>query len=63
MRSGVVTWDDRVRELWGVGPDEPVSYETFIACVHPDDRQAIETAVQACMDQTVPKRAPRPTAS
>ena len=50
VRSGAATWDARVRELWGVEPDEAVTYETFIAAVHPDDREAVEAAVQACMD-------------
>ncbi len=34
------TWDARVRELWGVGPTEEVTFDTFIDGLHPDDRAA-----------------------
>jgi PAS domain S-box-containing protein len=38
LAENTTTWDTRVRELWGVGPDEEVTYETFLAGLHPDDR-------------------------
>ena len=50
VRSGTVGWDARVRELWGVGPDEPVTYETFLSGLHADDREATLAAVDAAMD-------------
>ncbi len=54
VRTGSIDWDDRVREMFGVGPDEPVTYETFLAGVHPDDREAmqavVETTFQASSD-------------
>jgi PAS domain S-box-containing protein len=49
-QTGEVLWDERVRELWGVGPDEHVTFETFEAGVHPDDREAVAAAVAAAMD-------------
>jgi PAS domain S-box-containing protein len=45
VRTGSIDWDDRVREMFGVGPDEPVTYETFLAGVHPDDREAVRAVV------------------
>jgi PAS domain S-box-containing protein len=50
VRSGTVRWDERVREIWGIGPDEPVTYETFLSGVHPDDREATLAAVDVAMD-------------
>ena len=35
---GTIRWDKRVRELWGVGPEEPITIETFWDGVHPDDQ-------------------------
>jgi PAS domain S-box-containing protein len=32
------SWDARVRELWGIGPNETVTHETFLAGLHPEDR-------------------------
>lgn len=40
LMDNTTTWDARVRELWGVGARETVSYETFLAGVHPEDRAA-----------------------
>ena len=46
--SGVWDWDmardvaevsPSYRELFGLPPDKPVDYETWLACVHPEDRQ------------------------
>jgi PAS domain S-box-containing protein len=48
--SGVIWWDARVRDLWGVGPDEPITYETFMAGLHPDDRAATQAAVDGALD-------------
>ncbi|MEW5745068.1 MAG: EAL domain-containing protein [Nitrospirota bacterium] len=50
VASGAIRWDRRVRELWGVGPDEPVTYEMFIAGLHPDDRVSTQAAVDKALD-------------
>jgi two-component system CheB/CheR fusion protein len=43
--TGETRWDARIREIWGIGPDEPVTYDTFIASVHADDREALRAEV------------------
>jgi PAS domain S-box-containing protein len=50
LRSGALQWDERVRELWGVAPGEPVTYQVFLAGLHPDDRAATEAAVKHALD-------------
>jgi PAS domain S-box-containing protein len=50
IRSGAIAWDARVRELWGIGADEIVTYEMFMAGVHPDDRAATQAAVDRAFD-------------
>jgi len=50
--SGRIKWDDRVREIWGVGSNVPVDNETFISGVHPDDREATQDAVDRALDPT-----------
>lgn len=53
--TGSLTWDARVRELFGVGPDENVTYEgTFLAGLHPDDREAADAAVRSALDPAGP---------
>jgi two-component system CheB/CheR fusion protein len=44
--TGEVHWDGRVRELWGVGPEEPITFESFARTIHPDDRDLMQAVVQ-----------------
>jgi PAS domain S-box-containing protein len=46
MVKGTIVWDARIRELWGVGPDEEITAETFIGGLHPDDRERIVGMMQ-----------------
>jgi PAS domain S-box-containing protein len=38
MRTDRIEWDDRMRELWGLAPETPVTWQRVLAGVHPDDR-------------------------
>ncbi|MBI4986939.1 MAG: PAS domain S-box protein [Rhodocyclales bacterium] len=48
--GGGFAWDQRARELWGVGPEEQVSFATFIEGIHPDDRAATLAAIDGALD-------------
>jgi len=49
--SGELRWDTRCRQLFGLSPDAPVTYEgAFIAGLHPDDRERADQAVQRAID-------------
>jgi PAS domain S-box-containing protein len=52
ITTGTIQWDARVREIWGVGPDEPITYEVFMAGVHPQDRAATQAALERAVDPT-----------
>jgi PAS domain S-box-containing protein len=52
--TGELRWDARVRELFGVAYDVPVSYETFLHGLHPDDRVLADAAVQTALDPDGP---------
>ncbi|HEX6859624.1 MAG TPA: PAS domain-containing protein [Caulobacteraceae bacterium] len=39
--SGALDWNNRIREMYGVGADDPVSFEAFVEAVHPDDRERV----------------------
>ncbi len=43
-------WDDRCRTLFGLPPDSPVNYQTFLTGLHPDDRERTHEAVMAAID-------------
>jgi len=55
-RTGRLDWDDRCRELFGLHPGAPVSYETaYLAGLHPDDRADADAAVSAARDPNGPR--------
>jgi PAS domain S-box-containing protein len=43
--TGQLSWDDRCRELFGLPPDAPVNYQTFLDGLHPDDRERMNQVV------------------
>ncbi len=47
--SGALTWSPEAYRIFGVYPGAPLSYETFLACVHPDDREMVDTAWQTAL--------------
>ncbi|MEE4250255.1 MAG: PAS domain-containing protein [Alcanivoracaceae bacterium] len=55
MRSGELYWTERIAPLFGYPEgDLDTSYENFIAAVHPDDRQMVIDAVNACVERDEP---------
>jgi PAS domain S-box-containing protein len=51
VESGTLTWDDNLRQLYGLEPDEQVaSYEDFLARVHPDDRERVAGAIRQVLE-------------
>ncbi|MFA7431929.1 MAG: PAS domain S-box protein, partial [Rhodospirillaceae bacterium] len=55
IETGELYWSDRIPALFGYGPGElETSYENFLAAVHPDDRDAVVTAVEACIAGKAP---------
>jgi PAS domain S-box-containing protein len=50
VTTGTVSWDERIRVLWGIGPEEPVTYEVFLAGLHPDDRAPTEAQVARALN-------------
>ena len=48
--TGDLQWSDRCRELFGLSPGAPVSYDVFLQAVHPADRQATDAAVKRALD-------------
>ncbi|HSN69934.1 MAG TPA: PAS domain S-box protein [Steroidobacteraceae bacterium] len=45
-----LTWDKRLRAIWGVHTDEPLDLNTFFAGLHPDDIAATRSAVERALD-------------
>ena len=48
--TGVLLWDARCKEIFGLPPDAGIDYDTFLAGLHPDDRDRADRAVQGALD-------------
>jgi PAS domain S-box-containing protein len=44
--TGMLNWDNRCKELFGLGPDAQVDYSVFLQGLHPDDRDRVDKIVQ-----------------
>lgn len=49
VHRNVLTWSDENHRIFGVPKVAPLTYESFLAIVHPDDRQYVDTQWQACL--------------
>lgn len=47
--TGVLRWDERCKELFGLSQDAPVTLDTFFTGLHPEDRARTESAIQRAL--------------
>ncbi len=50
FKRNIVFWDKQMRKLWGKNSENTVSYEEFVAAIHPEDREARQLAIEKAMD-------------
>src|SRR5690348_8693730 len=48
--EGLVYWSPEYREIYGLDPDAPPSFEKGIAAVVPEDRPGVEAAMRLCLE-------------
>jgi PAS domain S-box-containing protein len=48
--AGRLTWDDRLRKMWGLPDGAEVTHRIWLDGVHPDDRDRVEAAVERAYD-------------
>ena len=51
--TGELLWDARCKEIFGLPPDAEVDFDTFLAGLHPDDRERAASAVRRALDPAV----------
>jgi|GEM_PF-1558486 len=55
IQTGELYWSERIAPLFGYpAGDLKTTYENFLNAVHPDDRQKVIDAVNACVERDVP---------
>jgi PAS domain S-box-containing protein len=53
MADGSTLWDERLERLYGFEPGGfDGTFETYVACLHPEDRSEVLDAVQRAVDST-----------
>lgn len=52
IRTGNLEWSDTIEPMFGFGRGEfGGTYEAFLECVHPEDRQHVVDSVNACIEK------------
>ena len=55
IANDTVTWSDELCRIFGVEPGAfPPSYERYLECIHPDDREKVHAAVQSAYATCAP---------
>jgi PAS domain S-box-containing protein len=50
LSTGVLDWDERVRDIWGVPADAPLTISDFYRGLHPDDVERMRDAIKVSLD-------------
>lgn len=53
LKTGEMFWSTRCKELFGLAAEAPLSYETFLERVHPEDRDRVVTAAREAIEEGV----------
>ncbi len=48
--TGSFRWSDRCYAIFGLQPGTPMTYDFFLSCLHPDDRERTHKAVMDALD-------------
>ena len=50
LTSGAMTWPARLKAMWGLAGDSVVTFDMFVAGVHPDDRPLVNERISRALD-------------
>jgi PAS domain S-box-containing protein len=51
LQTGTLIWSRETRRIFGWPDDKEVTYDAFMAAVHPDDRERLRAAQEATLDE------------
>ena len=49
VNSNKLTWSAETFRIFGISPEAPLTYESFLAAVHPDDREHVDSSWKAAL--------------
>ncbi|WP_210168229.1 PAS domain S-box protein [Microvirga massiliensis] len=50
--TGALDWDARLKVMWGLPANTPVSWDVWMSGIHPEDRAQVEATLANCVDPT-----------
>ncbi|MEH1844048.1 MAG: PAS domain-containing protein [Nostoc sp.] len=53
ITTNEVIWTEKCYQMFGVSPEAEISFEIFLNCVHPEDRQCIHEAIARSLEEKV----------
>ncbi|MBD2509320.1 PAS domain-containing protein [Nostoc muscorum FACHB-395] len=53
ITTNELVWTEKCKELFGLAPEVEMSYELFLNCIHPEDRQRLNEAIARCFHEKV----------
>ncbi|MEH2052244.1 PAS domain-containing protein [Nostoc sp.] len=53
ITTNEVIWTEKCKQLFGVSLEAEISFEIFLNCVHPEDRQCIHEAIARSLEEKV----------
>jgi PAS domain S-box-containing protein len=53
MRTGRLRWSPPTLAIFGLPPDDPITFGRFLAMIHPEDRERIGAAIDRALDPTI----------
>lgn len=55
IATGKIVWSQKTEEIFGFAPGTfPGTFEAFINCIHPEDRELLQTEITRALEQGVP---------
>ncbi|MBI5500703.1 MAG: response regulator [Deltaproteobacteria bacterium] len=49
VRRNALLWSEETHRIFGIPPGDTLTYETFLAAIHPEEREAVDRAWQAAL--------------
>jgi PAS domain S-box-containing protein len=49
VQRNELLWSDETHRIFGIPRGKPMTYETFLSCVHPEDREYVDSRWQAAL--------------
>jgi hypothetical protein len=51
IKKNELLWTDETYKILGLPAGTKLTYETFLKCLYPDDREYVDSQLRACLDK------------